>query len=224
MGTGSMKKLSSFPLRDLVVIVATLLTFGGAVVEGLTDAGTVTWTLPALASAVLLAVPVGVRAFVKYSVFLERRARARESDPPDTPIALGLVAALMLVIVCSGCAMNGAVKTHFRESITDTDGTVDNFEYDAASRAGVGGTLDTSVHKLDYAWGGAENKIGIGQGMKGLDDSRQAALLDSIAEKIADVIKAVIEKLLQPAPLPGPAVPEEPAPIDVGPLAPLLGR
>lgn len=188
-----MTQLGRFPVRDLVVIVATLLTFGGAFIQGLSEGEKINWTWPGIAAAVLVAVPIAVRAFIFYSQMVSERKAGRSQDPPDTPIALGLVAALMLIVVMSGCAFNGRVNTHFEENITDPDGTVDNYTYDAKSSAGIGGKLDTTIHKLDYAWGGAENRIAIGQDLQNLDNTRQVEIINNAVNRVADLLLAVIQ-------------------------------
>ncbi len=187
-----MKRAVRNSLRDVVIILATSLTTLAAVIMNLGGNGEINWSLPAVAAAMMTAVPIGVRAFIHYSRMLSRRRCDDENDPHSaTPLALLLIA-IGLVIAASGCAFNGSVRSHFQEEIQD-GATVNRYVYDAVSKAGLAGQIDTSIHRLDYAWGDTANHLAIGQDAHAIDNTRQSEIVLGIMQEVARLINVIIQ-------------------------------
>lgn len=118
---------------------------------------------------------------------------------------------LLVFLLAGGCSTNGRVSTCLEESFLDpATGETITTRYEAESKAGLMGTIDSTLHQFRYDWGGEENHIVVGQGAVMLDNLGQieglalmTELLSAIIPGIVEgVVKAIIETAAIPVPVP----------------------
>lgn len=98
-----------------------------------------------------------------------------------------LLTILCLCLLAVGCA------TKAKTTFTDADGT----SFNAVSKAGPFGTLDTTNQNLGYTWNATDGTIAVGQVAKGLDNTGQIAALNVVGDTIGKVTGQVITGLIQ---------------------------
>jgi len=114
------------------------------------------------------------------------------------------VLVIAALAVATGCATS--VKTGFSESITDpVTGEVETTKYEAISKAGPFGELDTTSHNFGYRYGEGEpqNEISTGQEARGVSNAGQIEALKSALP----VLQAVIDSAIRAAAVGGVARP-----------------
>ncbi len=115
---------------------------------------------------------------------------------------------LLCAGLASGCGTTSLVKTKFNETIVDSEtGDESTTSYEAVSKAGLLGTLDTSSHDWQYSWGGEENMITTGQVSEGIDNTAQVAIVDVLSDALSALssLAQVLATVAFPAPVPSTA-------------------
>jgi len=104
-----------------------------------------------------------------------------------------IVVALLVPGMTVGC-----VATGFREIVTDETGVQTDTQYRAVSAAWPFSKIDSTLHSMDYRWGGSEekqNEIAVGQNAQNIDNTGMAAIIPVIEL----LVKALTAQYATPA-------------------------
>jgi hypothetical protein len=121
------------------------------------------------------------------------------SGTPIGPATVGLLVvfvALALALAAGGCT---TARTVFEECIVSPDGSSDTVRFEGSANANLFGEIDTTNQRLDYRWGGPENRIGTGQQTSGLDNTGQSVIIPLVQSLVDGLLQIMAQLQAQAA-------------------------